>query len=232
MKKFIKQFVVIGLFIGLFAVSPVFLLGQQKLLGVLSITKSSPDGFVTINGERVVDGRSIASPSMILTSSQASSRVSLDKTGAIDFSPNSRVNLSFISSSLSMDVTSGEITVETFPGTSLNVFTPEGNVTLPTENQVNIIKVSVVNSKTSVQTISGKARFNNILIAAGENYPVAAATNGVSNKSVNEDSNSGGNGFNPLIIVGVVGAVAVVALLALSGSSGGGDNPPVTSPTR
>ncbi|MBA3692121.1 MAG: hypothetical protein H0W77_01585 [Acidobacteria bacterium] len=122
MKTFIYKFIVISLVITNLASSPKFLLAQQKLLGELSITKNSPESFVTVNNERVISGRSIASPSLILTSPQANAKVSLAKTGTIFLSPSSKLNLSFINSSISMDIFSGEIVIETVPNTSLNLF--------------------------------------------------------------------------------------------------------------
>lgn len=213
------------------ASTPRFLLAQQKLLGDLSITKNSPEGFVTVNGERVMSGRSIASPSLILTSPQANSKVFLANTGTILLSPNSKLNLSFINSNISMDIASGEITIETVPNTSLNVFTPDGNLTLPIENQANVIKVEVVNGKTLVKTLAGKAQFNSVLIPAGEFYPLTP-NNTAPNKSIESDDNSDNSkGFNPLLIVGLLGAAGAIALVALAGSSGN-SNTPVVSPTR
>ncbi len=233
MKAFIHKFIVISLVITILASSPKFLLAQQKLLGELSITKNSPEGFVTVNDERVISGRSIASPSLILTSPQANAKVSLAKTGTVFLSPNSKLNLSFINSSISMDIFSGEIVIETVPNTSLNLFPPDGNVTLPIENQANIIKVKVINGKTQVQTLVGKAQFNTVLVSAGETYPVSFDNNTTPNKPAERDDNSSNDskGFNPLLIVGLVGAVAAIALVALSGSSGNSDTP-VVSPTR
>jgi hypothetical protein len=119
MKTFIHKFTVISLVIITLASSPKFLLAQQKLLGELSITKNSPEGFVTVDDERVISGRSIVSHSLILTSPQASAKVFLAKTGTVYLSPNSKLNLSFINSSISMDIFSGEIVIETLSNTSL-----------------------------------------------------------------------------------------------------------------
>jgi len=233
MKAFIHKFIVISLVITILASSPKFLLAQQKLLGELSITKNSPEGFVTVNDERVISGRSIASPSLILTSPQASAKVSLAKTGTVLISPNSKLNLYFKNSSISMDIISGEIIIETVPNTSLNLFPPEGNITLPIESQANIIKVKVDNGKTQVQTLVGKAQFNNVLVSAGETYPLTSNNNTTPNRPTERDDNNSNSskGLNPLLIVGLLGAVAAIALVALSGSSGN-TNTPVVSPTR
>lgn len=233
MKIFIHKFTVISLVIIILASSPKFLLAQQKLLGELSITKNSPEGFVTVNDERVISGRSIASPSLILTSPQASAKVFLAKTGTVYLSPNSKLNLSFINSSISMDIFSGEIVIETLSNTSLNLSPPDGNVTLPIQNQANIIKVRVVDGRTQVQTLVGKAQFNTVLVSAGETYPLTFDNDSTPIKPTEREDNSSNNskGFNPLLIVGLVGAVAVIALVALSSSSDN-DDTPVASPTR
>lgn len=231
MKILIHKFVAISLAVVILVSSPNSLLAQQKFLGELSMTKNSPEGFVTVNGERVVTERSITSPSLILTSPQASSKVSLAKTGNILLSPDSKLNLSFINSSISMDIVSGEITIETVPNTSLNLFTPDGNLTLPIENQANIIRVKVVNGKTLVQTLAGKARFNSVLVSAGEFYPLISNNETISNKSIERDDTDNSKSFNPLLIVGLLGAVGAIAIVALSGSSGK-TAAPIVSPTR
>ncbi len=233
MKKFIHKFIVISLFFTALASSQKFLLAQQKLLGELSITKNSPEGFVTVNDERVISGRSMASPSLILTSPQASAKVSLAKTGTVYLSPNSKLNLSFINSSISIDIFSGETVIETVPNTFLNLSPPDGNVTLPIQNQANIIKVKVINGKTQVQTLVGKAQFNTVLVSAGETYPLTFDKDATPNKTVESEGNGSNNskGFNRLLVVGLLGAVAAIALVALSSSSGDSDTP-VVSPTR
>jgi hypothetical protein len=227
MKTLLHKFIAAGIIIAILALSPMYLFGQQKLLGDLSITKNSPEGFVTVDGERVISGRSIKSPSVILTSPQASSKISIIKTGIILLSPNSKVNLSFKDSSISMDMFSGEISIETLPNTSLNLFIPDGNLTLPIESQANTIKVKIVNGRTQVETLVGKAWFNNVLITAGETYPLPSTT--TSNKPADSDNNS--KGFNPLLIIGLLGAAGAVALIALSGSSSNSEMP-IVSPVR
>jgi len=91
----------------------------------------------------------------------------------------------------------------------------------------------VVDGKTQVQTLIGKAQFNTVLVSAGEIYPLTFDNSTTPNKPTKRDDNSSNNskGFNPLLIVGLVGVVAAIALVALSGSSGNSDTP-VASPTR
>ncbi len=230
MKTPVHKFIAFSLVLTILLSSPQFLSAQSKLVGELVITKNSPEGFVSINGERVVSGRSIISTSEIITSPQASAKILLPQTGTILISPNSKLILSFINSSISGDLSYGEVTIETITNTSLNFLAPDGAVTLPNQNQANIVKVAVENKRTRIQTLTGAVNFNNVLISAGEFYPLANNDNTKPGKSVGDNSNVS-NGFNPLLIFGIIGAVAGVAIIALSASSGGSDTPTV-SPTR
>lgn len=231
MQIHIYKYITICLAVTILALSPSFLLAQQKFLGELLITKNSSEGFVTVNSERVITGRSITSPSLISTSPQATAKISLSKTGNILLSPDSKLNLSFINSSISMDIASGEVTIETVPNTSLNLFTPDGNLTLPIENQANIIRVKVVNGKTLVQTLAGKAKFNSVLVSAGEFYPLAPNSDITSDKSIEKNNANDSKSYNPLLIVALLGGVGAIVLVALSSSSGN-DTAPIVSPTR
>ncbi len=132
-----------------------------------------------------------------------------------------------------MDIEYGEVTVETVPNTSLNLFSPDGNLSLPVESQANTIKVTVVNRKTVVQTLAGQAQFNKIIVSAGETYPLTTVGNATTDKPTKDDDSSNkSKGLNPLLIVGALGAVAAVVLVVLSSSSSGGNDTPVVSPTR
>jgi hypothetical protein len=222
MKIFAQKLIVFSIIAAIFAASPHFLLAQERLMGELVITKTSPEGFVLINNEQAVSGRSITSPAEITTSPQAGARVVLAQTGTVLLSPNTKMNLSFISSSISGDLLSGEITVETLPNTTLNLLTPDGTVTITNKNQSNVVKVAVENNRSRVQTLTGEARFNDILISAGEFYPQPTGTQVNTNRS---------SGLNPLLLIGIIGAVAGAALIALTVSSGDGDTP-TASPTR
>ena len=230
MKTPIQKFVAFCLVLMILLASPPFLLAQNKLVGELVITKNSPEGFVSVNGERAISGRSVTSTSEIITSSRASAKILLPQTGTVLISPNSSLNLSFINSSISGDLVSGEVTIETVPNTSLNLLTPDGNITTPNQNQANIIKVTVVNKRTRIQTLTGAVNFNNVLVSAGEFYPrntnAAAAAD-------NADSSS--NGIKPVYIIAILGAVAAAVAVALAAGSSGNDNAAsssIVSPTR
>jgi len=228
MKTLVRKFITLSLVITTLTLSPLFLFAQNKLTGELLITKISADGFVSVNGEQAASGRSITSASEIVTSPQANAKVLLPQTGTVLIAPNSRLNLSFVSSSISGDLTSGEITIETAPNTTLNFLTPDGTITLPVTNQANVIKVKVEKNKTQIQTLTGQANFNNISIPAGEFYPLNSGAPAA--PAANAAGSSAG--FNPLVIVGLLGAVGVVALVALAGGSKDSSSPPVVSPTR
>lgn len=229
MKSFARKFLALNLVLAVLAVSPLYLLGQEKFMGELVVTKLAADGFVTVGGERVESGRSIAAASEIATSAQASAKVLLPQTGTILIAPDTRLNLSFINASISGDLISGEITIETTPNTTLSFLTPDGAVTLPVAAQSNVVKITVANRKTRVQTLTGQVGFNNVLVSAGEFYP--RADDGTNSGKPPNDS-SARRGISPLIIVGILGAVGAVALIALSSSSSGSNDVPVLSPVR
>lgn len=230
MKTLIRKFVAFSLVLMILLASPQFLVAQNKLVGELVITTNSPEGFVSINGERSVSGRSITSTSEIITSPQASVKVLLPQTGTILISPNSKLILSFLNSSISGELNSGEITIETVANTSLNFLTPDGTITVPNQNQANIVKITVENKRTRVQTLTGAVNFNNVLVSAGEFYPLAVDDGTKSDKSAGVDADSS-KSFNPLLIIGILGAVAGAAVIALSASSDSSETP-TASPTR
>ncbi len=227
MKTSVYKFVGFSLILIILLSSPQYLLAQDKIVGELVITKSVPEGFVSVNNERAISGRSITSTSEIITSPQASAKVLIPQTGTILISPNSKLVLSFINSSISGDLSYGEVTIETSPNTSLNFLVPDGAITTPNQNQTNIVKATAEDKKTRIQTLTGAVNFNNVLISAGEFYPLQSNDKTKPDKSARVDSGNS-KSFNPLLIIAILGAVAVVALVA---SSGSGESSTV-SPTR
>lgn len=231
MKIPVNKFIVNVLLIAILtAASPLYLLAQNKLMGEVVITKTSAKGFVTINGERVVSGRSIMATSEIATSPQASAKVLFPPTGSVLIEPNTNLNLSFTNAGISGDLISGKITVQTAPNTTLNFLTPDGVITLPVVNQSNILKITVENKRTFLQTLTGQVSINNVLVSEGEYYPAATSDNTNSGKPVNNNSKS--SGISPLLILGVLGALGAAALVALSASGGNNSDTPIISPTR
>ena len=163
MKTKIRQFVSLGILLAILLSSPQFLLAQNnRLVGELTITSTGAGGFVTVNGEQVVNGRSITSPSEIVTSPQARARISLAQTGTILISPGSKINLSFADSGISGEFSDGEVTIETVPNTTVNLLTSDGTLTLPNPRQINVVKISKENGRTRVNTLTGQAMFNNV----------------------------------------------------------------------
>jgi len=225
MKTSAHRFIAFCLVIAILALLPKAAAAQNRLVGELVITTLSPEGFVTVNGERAASGRSVTSPSDILTSPQATAKLLLPQTGSVSFAPGSKFNLSFVNSSIAGDFLAGEITVETAPNTAINLFTPDGTITTPNRSQVNIIKVSIENGKTRLTTIKGEAMFNIVLVSAGQTY-TPTTSGGVTSTS---DAATTGS-VNPLLILGVLGAVAGAVVIALAVSSNNNDNP-VVSPT-
>jgi hypothetical protein len=227
MKTKILQFVSFGSLLAILLASPPFLLAQTtRLVGELTVTSTGAGGFVTVNGERVVDGRSIMSPSEIVTSPQARASVALPQTGTILLAPGSKLNLSFADSGISGEFSDGEVTIETVPNTTVNLLTADGTLTLPNPRQINVVKISRENGRTRVNTLTGQAMFNNVLVSAGEFYPQPNAT--TPDRPAGTGSNKSGN-KSALILV-LLGAAAGGVVLALVASSGNSDNPTV-SPT-
>ena len=227
MKTKILQFISLGLMLAILLASPQFLLAQNnRLTGELTITTTGAGGFVTVNGERVVDGRSIMSPAEIVTSPQARAKVSLPQTGTILIAPGSKLNLSFAASGISGEFSDGEVTIETVPNTTVNLLTADGTLTLPNPKQINVVKISRENGSTRVNTLTGQAMFNNVPVSAGEFYPQTNAT--VPDKPTGGGSNKSGNKSALLLIL--LGAAAGGVVLALVASSSNNDNPTV-SPT-
>ena len=228
------QFAAVFLIVAVFftAVSPQILSAQSKrLVGELTVTKNgstaASDGFVTIDGVRAASGRSVMSPSEIVTPPDATAKILLGQTGAVTVAPNSTLSLTFVDSSIAGDLTTGEVTLETVPNTALNIFTKEGGVWTPNRNEKNTVKISVQNGTTRITVLEGQVMFNQVFVSAGETFP--KLTSG--DDQTSPDSASSSDGISPLLIVGILGAVGAAVLIALTVSSGD-DNNPVVSPTR
>lgn len=228
MKTRVNKFITFSLIIAILVAMPQVLSAQNQIVGELTITKNSPEDFVTVNGERVVSGRSITSPSDIVTSPGATATLLLPQTGTVLIAPNSKLNLSFVNSSIAGDFLAGAVTIETVPNTAINLFPPDGTITTPNRGQVNAVKASIENGVTRVDTLKGEVLFNIVLVSAGESY--SPATNSRTTAATTANSDKSGD-YNPLLIFGVLGAVAGAVIIALSVSSSDNDNPTV-SPTR
>ncbi len=225
MKKNIYIIVAFSLILMILTTSPFFLFAQGRLAAELTFTKNTAEDYVSVNGERAVSGRSILSPSEIITSAQANAKIVIPQTGTVLVSPNTAINLNFVSGGISGSLTSGEITVQSSANTSLNLQTPDGTVVFPAQNNSNIVKISITNGATKIQTLVGQAKFNNVVVSAGEFYPVNSVAPVPATPAVS-------SGLNPLLLIGIIGAAAAVAVIALSASSDNNNGSPVVSPTR
>lgn len=196
---------------------------QGKLIGEITITGGGgADNFVTVNGERVISGRTIMSPADISTSAQTSAKITLPKTGTILVAPNSKIKLFFVNGGISGDVLAGEVTFNTEAGTGLNILTADGTTTLANKNQTNIVKIMVNNSATKIYTLFGTAVFNTVTVNAGEYFPTQT------NDASTTPKKSGNK--NGLIFIALIGAAVAAVVLGLA-SKGGDDSSPA-SPVR
>jgi len=234
MKPFIHRFISFTLFIVILLLSSQFSLAQNKLLGNLTVIKNGSstnraENSVIVNGERAVNGSSIMSPSEIITTAPMSAKISLPKTGDVLLSWGSKMNLSFVNSSISGELLTGSVTIKSEPNTTLSLFTTEGTITFPVQNQVNSVFVSVENGKTIVNALQGQVKFNNILVSAGESYPGNIDNTAIpdSNTQITE---SDSDELNPYFLTGIVAALAGVVLIVLTVSSN--DDNSTVSPIR
>lgn len=216
------------------AVSPEILSAQSKrLVGELTVVKNGlpssgtpvSDAFVTIDGVRAASGRSVMSPSDVVTPADASAKITFAQTGTVTIAPNSAMSLTFVDASISGDLANGEVVLETIPNTTLNIFTRDGAVWTPNRNEKNTVRITVKNGATRISVIDGQIMFNKVTVSAGESFPRSASGN------TQDDDSDNGSGINPLLIAGIAGAVAAAVIIALTVSSSDDENP-VISPTR
>lgn len=224
--KSFALFLIAALFFA--AVAPEFTQAQSpRLFGELTVIKNAAmpgaeSGSVTVDGVRAESGRSVMSPSDIQTPPDAAAKISFAQTGTLNIAPSSSMNVTFVNSSIAGDLANGEITVETVPNTTINIFTKDGAIWTPNRNEKNTVKISVQNGATRVNVIDGQIMFNKVIVSAGETYP----------KSSNGSSPNSSRGINPLIIAGIVGGIAAAVIIALTVSGGNNNDVPVFSPTR
>lgn len=209
------------------ATSNVALFAQEKTVGDLTISGA---GAVTVNGENAASGRTIASPSEIATTGQATAKISIAKAGVVILAPNSRMNLSFNSSSISGDFLAGRLTVDVLPNASLNLQTPDGAITTAGRSEETVVNIDFDNGKTRISTLSGAVNFNGVSVPAGQVYSASgvATNSGQSSGGGSSNKSAGGSSSLLLILLAVAGAAGVGVALGLKGSN---DSTPV-SPTR
>ncbi len=208
-----KIFVSLNLIILLIIFSQVSL-SQTKIVGELTLAANSPSNseiFITVNGERAENGRSIISPSEISTPQNINAKISFTNTGSITVAPNSTLNLSFDSTSISGSLQSGEFIIYSNPNVAVRFSTPDGSVTIPVSNNLHSFEVKIANGKSTVYSILGATQFNGTSIPAGDYFPKQA------NNKPSGKSSAGNSG---LLILGILGAVGAGILLAVSAASG------------
>ena len=130
---------------------------QDKYVGEITVTETSAGNSVTVNGEQVISGRAIMSPADISTPLGTSAKITLPGTGTVLIAPNTKLKLFFVKAGISGDLTTGEVIFETTSGTMLNILTADGTTTLPNRNQQNIVRITVKNGATRINTLVGRA---------------------------------------------------------------------------
>lgn len=223
MKKFIYQSAVLSLLLVIVLTSSKLAVAQNKIAGEILVTPGSnapAETFATVNGERVVSGRTIFSPAEIATSSNAKARITLADFGVVLLSPDSKMNLFFNESALTGSVLSGEVTVEIAQGKGLNLQTPDGSVSKPAQSPYSVAVIDFVNGKTRVKTLTGQVNFNNTAVAAGQVFPSGAV-------QTDDDKDKG----NTAILVALLIAAAVGGVL-IGVAASGGDEQRSVSPVR
>jgi ferric-dicitrate binding protein FerR (iron transport regulator) len=226
MSKFnlFRRYFSLMLLLTLSVASSKIALAQNKIMGELTI--SGTNAVVTVNGERVVSGRSINSPSEIATFADSTAKVSLPQLGEVILAPNSRINLSFDASSISGDFLSGKLTVDVLPNKRLNLQTADGAITVANLNEETVVNIDFENGRTRVSTLSGAVQFNGVTVAAGQIHSAGTSTTG---RTAGTGA-GGGSGSMALILLALAGAVGVGLAFALQG--GGDDSPSPVSPVR
>ncbi len=222
MKTLTSTILVISIAVSLMILSPRTTFAQDKTVGKLSISEIPSAGgktYVTVNGENAEDGRSIIFPAEMTTPSNIEARVSIPDAGYINISANSKLSLAYDNSTISGTLQKGEFVVFSNPNVSVRFSTPDGIVTIPVTDKLSRFEVTIVDGKTTVYSIFGSTRLNNVTVPAGEFYP-----------NPNEDKVTKKSGNNSLIYLGIGGAILAGILVALISSSS--DNGSVVSPVR
>jgi hypothetical protein len=230
--QIIRRCVCVGLLFALLVTASNFTLAQGKIAAELSVDASSADGFVTINGERALSGRSVLSPAEIVTSPEATAKVSLAKTGVVIIAPNSKARLSFDQAKISGDFQSGKLKLDVPAGTALSLRTPDGTIAVSGRDEETVFNVALENGRTRIGTLSGVATFNGVPVPAGQVYPLGSDPSAAVLPDPQTTPGAGAGGISNttlFVIIAVAGAVGLGAALALSG---GGDDDRVVSPVR
>lgn len=106
------------LVLSIFATSTMFALAAGNVAGEIIV--SGENATVTLNGEKVLSGRTFFSSGVIATSDN-SAVINLGKLGRVSMSPNSILSLNFTEDSISGEVTAGQVKVLNNEGVKVNV---------------------------------------------------------------------------------------------------------------
>lgn len=111
-KLWIRRSLTTGLMVAVFATySMMALAGDVKASGELSVSGSTADAAVTVNGESARSGRTVFTSSTIVTLENTVATINMGTAGEIQLAPNSSVTVNFDSKNISADVSAGSITV-------------------------------------------------------------------------------------------------------------------------
>ncbi len=211
--------------------APLTIFAQTPVVGSLNITTSAgkkpEDTKFSVNGEAVMSGRTVTSPAEINSGAAASGEVKIPNIGAVKIQPLTKMNLYFNSNSISGDISTGQITVENLPRTSLNILTPDGAVTGMTTDQTSSVQITVKNGRSQIRGLAGEVSFNGIKIAAGQSFNNALPDKKSADKDDDDTVKSNNNLLLIALLVGGGGALAAVLALSAGGGSSG-----TVSPTR
>ena len=106
------------LVLSIFATSTMFALAAGNVAGEIIV--SGDNATVTLNGEKVLSGRTFFSSGVIATS-ENSAVINLGKLGRVSMSPNSILSLNFTENSISGEVTAGTVKVLNNEGVTVDV---------------------------------------------------------------------------------------------------------------
>jgi hypothetical protein len=125
---------------------------------------------VTLNGERVMTGRTFFSAGSVSTSSTASATINLGRLGNVTMSPNSTLSIVLAENSISGELAAGQIRVSSHEGVAVNIKTPDSVITNEGK-QVGDVTIDLSSGTTVTSAEAGDAYVN------GEPVPAPKMSN-------------------------------------------------------
>lgn len=202
---------------------------SQQTMAELTVTGKMPNGeapTVTVNGESVITGRSVASPAQLSVPTGIDATLSFGKAGRIELTPGTKINLTFTGNSISGNLSEGRVRIFSAAGTAVKINTDDAEI-INDKNQSGVYIIEIVGFTTGISTEVGQAKLNGLNVIAGQSATSKSNQNNTPPtrpRVVNDDSD---NSMLFLLLGG--GAAAVVAIILLAG---GGDNNNTVSPVR